>query len=261
VDPGWYPDPTGRYEHRYFNGHDWTGDASDGGERVFDPYPPVGRSPALGVHPAAGAIPASLTAPGARKQSNGLAISAMVLGIVGCAVAFSILFFPLAAILGALAIVFGAAGRRHSRELPNHAGRGQSLTGIITGAAAILLAAGAGLLYVTSVRHWLDDLTSSDPGPYHVAQTSCARDGNTATFEGEITNQSGGRRSYRVTVRFVDAAGAAIGDDLVYVDTVRKGESAPIAARVEVDAPGGVASGAISCDVTDVERTLRLFGG
>jgi hypothetical protein len=256
VDAGWYPDPTGRYEHRYHNGQDWTGDAADGGERVYDAYPPAGRSPATGVHP-----PVAAATPAERKPSNGLAISAMVLGIVGCAVALSIVFFPVAAILGALAIVFGAAGRRHSRELPNAAGRRQSLTGIITGAAAILLAAAAGLLFATSVQHWLDDVASSEPGAFQVAQKSCAMDGSTAEYEGRITNQSGGRRSYRVRVRFTDAAGAAIGDDVVYVDTVRQGATAPLSARTEVDAPGGVTTGAISCEVTDVERTLRLFGG
>jgi hypothetical protein len=256
VDAGWYPDPTGRFEHRYFNGHEWTGDASDGGERVFDAYRPAGSpaGPAAQVHPAAGAAPAP------RRQSNGLAISAMVLGIVGCAIAFTIVFFPVAAVLGALAIVFGAAGRRHARELPNAAGRGQSLTGILTGAGAILLAIGAGLLFLTSVRHWLDDLTSSDPGAYHVTQTSCGLDDGSATYQGEITNQSGGRRSYRVTVRFVDANGATIGLDRQYVDGVRRGATAPISARTEAGAPGGLASGAITCEVTDVSRTLALFG-
>src|SRR4029077_2835590 len=146
-------------------------------------------------------------------------------------------------------------------ELPNGTGRGQSLAGIITGAAALVLAAAAGVLFGTSVRHWLDDVTSSDPGAYHVVQTACALDGNTATYHGTITNQSGGRRSYRVTVHFVDADGATIGSDQAYVDGVHRGATAPLSAQADVSAPGGVASGAITCDVTDVVRTLALFGG
>ena len=256
MDAGWYPDPTGRHELRYFNGHNWTGDASEGGERVFDPYQPLQPQPTAPAHPAL-----TTQLPGGRKPSNGLAISAMVLGIVGCAVAFSVVFFPVAAILGALAIVFGAAGRRHARELPQGTGRGQSLTGIITGAAALVLSALAGLLFVTSVRHWLDDLSSSDPGAFHVAQHACALDGTTATYEGEITNQSGGSRSYRVTVHFVDANGATIGSDQVYVDGVRRGATTAFSAHSDVSAPGGVANGAITCEVTDVARTLDLFGG
>jgi len=40
---GWYPDPTGRFEYRYFNGRDWTTDVSTGGRRFIDPLD--GRSP------------------------------------------------------------------------------------------------------------------------------------------------------------------------------------------------------------------------
>jgi hypothetical protein len=256
VDAGWYPDPTGRFELRYFNGQTWTGDAANGGERVFDAYPAPGPR-GVPTHPSTSS--GATSAP--RRSSNGLAISAMVLGIVGCAVALSIVFFPLAAVLGALAIVLGAAGRRHARELPGAAGRGQSTAGIVTGTAAIVLAVGAGVLFVTSARHWLDDLTTSDPGAFHVTQTSCTLGDGTASFQGAITNESGRRRSYRVTVRFVDADGATIGDDRVYVDTVRSGATAPLSASSQVDAPGGVAAGAITCDVTDVQRTLSLFGG
>ncbi len=175
----------------------------------------------------------------------------MVLGIVGCAVAFSVVFFPVAAILGLLAIVFGAAGRRHARELPNGTGRGQSLAGIITGAAAVVLAAAAGVLFVTSVRHWLDDVTSSDPGAFHIAQTTCALDGRSATYQGEITNQSGGRRSYRVTVRFVDADGATIGSDQAYVDGVRRGDTAPLSAHADVERAG---RGRHRCDHVRCDR-------
>src|SRR3954451_17827876 len=156
VDAGWYPDPTGRYELRYFNGQNWTGDASNGGERLLDPSPSAGP-PATAP---AGPVPSDRPS-GGRKVSNGLAISAMVLGIVGCAFALTVVLFPVAAILGGLAIVLGAAGRRHARELPHRTGRGQSVAGIIAGVAAVVLAAGAGLLFLTSVRHWLDDLSSS----------------------------------------------------------------------------------------------------
>jgi hypothetical protein len=35
--PGWYPDPTGRFDHRYWNGSAWTLHASRAGESVIDP--------------------------------------------------------------------------------------------------------------------------------------------------------------------------------------------------------------------------------
>jgi hypothetical protein len=33
----WYADPTGRFDHRYWNGFDWTRHASRSGEALVDP--------------------------------------------------------------------------------------------------------------------------------------------------------------------------------------------------------------------------------
>ena len=38
-DPGWYPDPVGAHELRYFDGGSWTGHISDGGVAGVDPLP------------------------------------------------------------------------------------------------------------------------------------------------------------------------------------------------------------------------------
>jgi Protein of unknown function (DUF2510) len=35
--PAWHPDPTGRHEHRYWDGHAWSEHVSDGGVRATDP--------------------------------------------------------------------------------------------------------------------------------------------------------------------------------------------------------------------------------
>ncbi len=35
--PGWFPDPTGRHEHRAWDGSDWTARVSDGGVEGYDP--------------------------------------------------------------------------------------------------------------------------------------------------------------------------------------------------------------------------------
>lgn len=42
--PEWYPDPTGRHQHRYFDGARWTAHVADGGVTALDPIdapPPV----------------------------------------------------------------------------------------------------------------------------------------------------------------------------------------------------------------------------
>jgi len=41
--PGWQPDPTGRHDHRYWDGSRWTDDVADAGVAATDPYDgPVG---------------------------------------------------------------------------------------------------------------------------------------------------------------------------------------------------------------------------
>ncbi|HRE01835.1 MAG TPA: DUF2510 domain-containing protein, partial [Ilumatobacteraceae bacterium] len=37
ADPDWYPDPSGRFEFRYFNGAEWTADVANDGVRFVDP--------------------------------------------------------------------------------------------------------------------------------------------------------------------------------------------------------------------------------
>jgi uncharacterized protein YxjI len=39
--PNWYPDPTGRFESRWFDGTNWTDQVSSGGQTQTDPMPPA----------------------------------------------------------------------------------------------------------------------------------------------------------------------------------------------------------------------------
>lgn len=45
--PGWYPDPAGRYEYRFWDGSDWTANVSRSGEQLTDPdgAPPRAEEP------------------------------------------------------------------------------------------------------------------------------------------------------------------------------------------------------------------------
>ena len=36
---GWYPDPSGRHQYRFFTGHDWTADVVDNGAHTTEPLP------------------------------------------------------------------------------------------------------------------------------------------------------------------------------------------------------------------------------
>src|SRR5882762_3121038 len=42
-DPGWYPDPSGRHEHRYWDGSGWTEHVASHGRQGVDPE--VGSAP------------------------------------------------------------------------------------------------------------------------------------------------------------------------------------------------------------------------
>jgi Protein of unknown function (DUF2510) len=43
IAPGWLVDPTGRHEHRYWSGSEWTEHVTDGGIPGTDPPPPAAR--------------------------------------------------------------------------------------------------------------------------------------------------------------------------------------------------------------------------
>ncbi len=42
---GWYPDPSGRHQYRFFTGQDWTADVVDNGAHSSEPMPPPPGSP------------------------------------------------------------------------------------------------------------------------------------------------------------------------------------------------------------------------
>jgi hypothetical protein len=43
IAPGWLIDPSGRHEHRYWSGSEWTEHVTDGGVPGIDPPPNTGR--------------------------------------------------------------------------------------------------------------------------------------------------------------------------------------------------------------------------
>src|SRR6056297_2060917 len=91
--PGWYPDPTGRYAHRFHNGRDWTADVADGGRRYVDPLG-AAMPPASDVTTVAGA-------------RNGPATGSMVLGIIAVTIAWLPFLVVLGVLLAAVAIPLG----------------------------------------------------------------------------------------------------------------------------------------------------------
>ena len=87
--------------------------------------------------------------PAARGRRNGMGTAALVLGVVALVLVILLLFSPLGAFLGLLAILFGILGliRANRGEADN---RGQAVAGLVTGAVALLL----GILFTISVGTW-----------------------------------------------------------------------------------------------------------
>src|SRR5579884_4062159 len=74
----------------------------------------------------------------AQRPGNGIAIAAMVCGIVGLVFCWIPVVDIISIILGALGIVFGFIGNNRARELGG-SGRGMAITGIVCGIIAIAL--------------------------------------------------------------------------------------------------------------------------
>jgi Domain of unknown function (DUF4190) len=87
--------------------------------------------------------------PAARGRRNGMGTAALVCGVVALVLVILLLFSPLGAFLGLLAVLFGILGliRVNRGEADN---RGQAVAGLVTGAVALLF----GILFTITVGTW-----------------------------------------------------------------------------------------------------------
>lgn len=216
---GWFPDPLGRYDHRWFNGSSWTSDVSVDGQRFVDP---------LGVSPGGAGGPAS--------AGNRAATAAMICGLVGVSVAWAPFIVVAGIVLGVIALVAGIRGLRRSRSIGR--GRGAAITGIVTGGAALALSILGVVLSIAVIREVLDFI---EPGPRFVEVRSCVADGRDVLVDGTITNLSDERRDYTVFAE-VDGRTAFAAVEFVDPDEVVRWE-------VSLRTPEALGS----CDPDDVE--------
>lgn len=107
------------------------------------PYgqPPYGGPPPYGQAPPYGAYPAAMR--------NGLGTAGLVLGIIGVVAGATIFLFPIAFILGVLAVIFGLIGRGRAKR--GEASNGSKATwGFGLGVASLVLSV-IGLIVVHTV--------------------------------------------------------------------------------------------------------------
>jgi hypothetical protein len=110
--------------------------------------PPPGQPPP-GGYPAPGGYPPPGGHPHAAGRRNGMGVAALVIGVVALVLVLLLLFSPLGAFLGLVAVVLGIVGlvRANRGEADN---RGQPVTGLVTGGLALLL----GIVFTISIGTW-----------------------------------------------------------------------------------------------------------
>jgi len=206
--PDWYPDPTGRYEFRYFNGVSWTADVASRGQRSVDPLGHIG-GPARPARRAGGAGPGT---------QDRLATASLVLGIVGICLSWVPIVFVAGGVCAVLAVVFAlVARRREPRDTRGFIGVG--------------LATGAGGLALVAVGVWttvlvFDAIDRYEHPPAASADlTTCRADDHQVTIAGTIENRGRRASEFRVVVSVPRRAGAAV-RVAIPVDEVEPGDTA-----------------------------------
>ena len=236
--PGWYNDPAGRFEYRYHNGSVWTSDVASHGQRYVDPMAPGGGPPIPHSQP-----PGYDAGTGNEGNRNGIAVAAMVCGIVSVALGWIPVVFVIGAVLAVLAIIFGIVGIGRARTSGRR--KGFAITGLVTGSAGVLVAVG-GLVLTIVVFRAIDRYENPPDSTASIA--SCVVEDGRARAAGEVRND--GARSSRFTVH-VEFRGVPSGPTIERLASVR---SIP---------PGGTAQFAVDhrFEADDVECEITAVNG
>lgn len=126
--PGWYPDPNGVPGQRYWDGATWTQHRAAPQQAGFTRRP--------------------------SQPANGMAIAALVCGIVGVVLGLIPFTFFLALVLGVCAVVFGPLGWNRANKVPAAGRKGIAIAGTVLGIVAILL----GVIGAFIVDDTVDDI-------------------------------------------------------------------------------------------------------
>ena len=159
---------------------------------------------------------------------NGIAVAALVCGIIGVLIAWIPFIVFGGVILAILGLVFGIVGLRRSNLVGR--GRGPAITGIVTGGIGIALSI---LGIVLTVFFWRALSDFLEPGRHDVTVAECSIASGLATASGTLTNESRDERSYTL---FVEIDGDS---SVVTIDDVPAGTTVDWRAGVNVGADDG----------------------
>ena len=227
---GWYRDPTGRFEYRYFNGVQWTPDVAVNGQRYVDK--PMDQVPMnqMTVHPSS------------PRRPRGMAIASFVTALTAVVVGWVPFIFALAACAAIAAIVFGILALRTAR-LHDGYGRGFAVTGLVLAPVALAVCVG-GFFFTSAVLRELHAF--AEPGPHQLfVQQPCTVDGGRATVRGSIRNLDDQTHDYRIVVDFTNPSDGTT-SSTVRVKSVRPDATAPWTSSADIT------GSSVSCKVAEV---------
>jgi hypothetical protein len=218
---GWYADPQGRFEYRYFNGVQWTSDVAVDGQRYVDT---PDRPPSKQSH-----------------RPRGMALASFATGLGGVLLGWVPFIFVLAAGAAITAIVFGVLGLKTARRHDGY-GRNFAIAGLALAPIALTVCVGGFFFTKAVVREFRDFV---DPGPHKIfVEQPCTVDGGRATVRGTIHNLDHRNHDYRIIVEFSTTTATKLSS--VGVPNVVADATAPWSTSV------AISSSSVTCRVTDV---------
>lgn len=126
--PAWYPDPTGRHDHRWWDGAEWTSHVADAGAAGTDPLPAALSAPTAGAD---GATTAGAGGPAAAPAAApGVAVAALVVGLAAALLGWVPFLGLGVAVTG---VGLAAVGLRRTTRR----GRGRGMAAVGLGAALL----------------------------------------------------------------------------------------------------------------------------
>jgi len=138
-EPGWFSDPTGRHDHRWWDGAAWTAHVADAGVAAHDPL----DAPAADVGPAPGRV-AATGAAAAGAGTDPIAVISLVVSLV----ALPLALVPVLGLIPAVAAVALAVIARSRVRSSGRGGGGLATAGSVLSIGALVL---AGLITVVVV--------------------------------------------------------------------------------------------------------------
>jgi hypothetical protein len=161
---------------------DVTDTPSDPPQDPTQPGQPPGQYQPSGQYPP-GQVPAGGYQAGgyqaAPRRRNGMGTAALVLGVLALVLVLLLIFAPLGAFLGLLAVIFGIVGIVWANQ-GQADNRGQAVAGLVTGGLALLL----GIWFTISVGVWFSTHVNDfnrfgqclDDASGQAAREECARE-------------------------------------------------------------------------------------